>query len=429
MYQVKCEVDLRIHRLEDLRNLKMINDENGLKTNVCEIARKLGVDRRTAKKYLEGYEKPSRRHKPSGLEVYRKTISDLLRSDTQVFYYRRVLYQFLVDNYGLTAPLQTFYHYLKTVPEFDSYFRKTKDGSIHPVIRYETGAGEQAQLDWKEDIPFVLADTKEVVRINVLTLLMGYSRLRLYKLSLQKTQEVVLSLLTECFEELGGVPYQLLTDNMKTVMDVPRSSHNPGKINERFAVFAKDFGFEVKPCVARTPETKGKVEAPMKILDELRAYSGTLTMVQLADKLSEINQRVNSQFNQGSGGIPLIDFGKEKDSLLPLPHETIRNPYKIKTTKAKVNASSMITIQGNYYSVPPAYVGKEVEYQLHDSKVYVYYTTRLIAVHTISDKKLNYASADYEEILSRSYPGRSEDDIKAMAKRNLDLIGERYANE
>ena len=38
----------------------------------------------------------------------------------------------------------------------------------------------------------------------------------------------------------------------------------------------------VQPCVAMTPKTKGKVESPMRILDELRAYNGRLSYAVLS---------------------------------------------------------------------------------------------------------------------------------------------------
>ena len=102
----------------------------------------------------------------------KEIIQELLNSTTQEFSYRSCLYRYLQDNHRLNIPAPTFYHYLKSVPEFDMYFKKGKisNNSSNPVIRYETGYGEQAQLDWKESIPFVLADTGEIITIHVLVL-------------------------------------------------------------------------------------------------------------------------------------------------------------------------------------------------------------------------------------------------------------------
>lgn len=40
-------------------------------------------------------------------------------------------------------------------------------------MRYETEKGKQAQLDWKENIEFVLT-TGEVISINIFVLILSY---------------------------------------------------------------------------------------------------------------------------------------------------------------------------------------------------------------------------------------------------------------
>src|SRR5690625_6731012 len=83
-----------------------------------------------------------------------------------------------------------------------------------------------------------------------------------------------MSFLTESFEAIGGVPKTLLVDNMKTIMDEPRTAYKSGKVNERFYQFSKDYGFKVQPCIAGRTQTKAKVEEPMKNLDEIYDYHG-----------------------------------------------------------------------------------------------------------------------------------------------------------
>lgn len=68
--------------------------------------------------------------------------------------------------------------------------------------------------------------------------------------------------MSQSFEIFGGVPKGILTDNTKTVMDSLRPEHSKGKLNARFEQFAKDYGFEVHPCIAGRPNTKAKVESP-----------------------------------------------------------------------------------------------------------------------------------------------------------------------
>ena len=413
--------------LANLPNFKIIMETLKLKINKSKIARNLNVDRRTIDKYLDGYEKPKARHKSSRVAQYYDIIAELLfDSNEQIFYYKRVLWQYLVDNNNLNCPESTFQYYIRKTKEFNEYFKSGKfiQTNQKQTMRFETPPGEQAQLDWKESLDFTLK-TGGHISINVLVLLLSYSRFRVYRLSLNKTQEVLFSLLTESFETFGGVPKTILTDNMKTVMDNPRTKYQKGKVNIKFDQFAKDFDFKVVPCIAAHPQTKAKVESQMKILDEIMAYNGTLDYVELNNLVNRINQRINSTLNQGSGKIPILHFEKEKGSLSPLPQVTIRNQYKILTYSAKVNTAAMISFKGNQYSVPPKYIGEHVSYQTYGGHLYIYFNTLLIAMHDISNKKLNYDPQHYIEIITPVFK-KDKAAIENIAKNNLKFIGDLF---
>jgi len=264
--------------------------------------------------------------------------------------------------------------------------------------------------------------------VNIFVLLLSYSRFRVYYLSLTKTQDILLNFLDRAFEVFGGVPEELLTDNMKTVMDDARTAYSRGKVNMRFAQFAKDYGFKVKPCIAHRPETKGKVESPMKLLDEIRAYNGKLDYDGLAKLVQRLNDRKNSEVVQGTGIIPIMFLKKEKSFLRPLPAENIRKTYKITPKILKVNNSSMISCRNCQYSVPPDYVGKYVTVQIYDDYLHIYDSTKLVALHEVSQGKLNYLENHYESIATISNAFRTTD-IHKMAKENLELIGKLYDNK
>ena len=123
----------------------------------------------------------------------------------------------------------------------------------------------------------------------------------MYQISLSKSQTILLSFLTESFEIIGGVPKILLVDNMKTIMDEARTEYKKGKVNIRFSQFAKDFGFEVQPCIAGRPQTKGKVESTMKLIDEIHAYQGKFSYEELSHFIQKLCNRANNEFSQGTG--------------------------------------------------------------------------------------------------------------------------------
>ncbi len=421
--------DFEIKTVKDLYKIKPFLEGTSLKINKSEIARELNVDRRTVTKYINGFQKSKTRQRTNALSSYHETIKELLSSgNPQVFYYKRILYQYLKDNHEYKGSYRTFCECLLKISEFNDYFKRKRPSNVNKVtVRYETSEGKQAQLDWKESIDFLLSNG-DVIKVNIFVLLLSYSRFRVYYLSLTKTQDILLSFLDSAFEVFGGVPDEIVTDNMKTVMDNPRTAYSQGKVNAKFAQFAKDYNFKIKPCLAHRPETKGKVESPMKLLDEIRAYNGKLDYDGLTKKIQEINNRKNSEVVQGTGIIPIMFLKKEKPFLYPLPAENIRKAYKITSKILKVNKSSMITCRNCQYSVPVDYVGKYLTVQIYDDYLHIYDSTKLLALHEVSNKKLNYLQHHYEQIATVSHAFRTSD-IHKMAKENLNLIGKIYDNK
>jgi len=216
---------------------------------------------------------------------------------------------------------------------------------------------------------------------------------------------------------------------MKSVMDNARTSCYNGDVNDSFEAFAHDYGFSVKPCIAATPQTKGKVETQMKFLDEIKAYSGKLNLAELAALIEKINIRINSSIHQGTGKIPMIEFQKDRAMLQPLPNENICKRYKIPSKTVKVNTASMICVQSNHYSVPKEYMGKYVSYWIIDNKIYIFFEHKLISVHIQSERRLNYHREHYVDVLSSHFIGKDKDDILNIAKENLNVIGGIFSYE
>ena len=73
-------------------------------------------------------------------------------------------------------------------------------------------------------------DGKEFT-INIFLIILGYSRLKYLNLTLDKTQETVFQSLTNSFKYFGGVPKEILFDNMKTVVEHAKSEYNKPVVN------------------------------------------------------------------------------------------------------------------------------------------------------------------------------------------------------
>lgn len=400
-----------------------------MKPNYSLLARELGIDRRTAKKYYEGYEKPTTRVKPSKIDEFYTIIEELLSEDSiQVFHYKTNLYNYLVDMHEFSLSESALRKYLNKIPKFKEYFdKKKKTPSPEAVMRFETEPGEQLQIDWKENFRFLTSDG-QTIYLNVLVSLLSYSRYSIYQLSLDRKQETLFAMLNVAFESLGGVPKQVVSDNLKTVMQESRTAYNKGKINEKFEEYSKDFGFEVIPCIGGRASTKGKVETQMKLIDELDAYQGKLNYEELVEHVAKINRRKNLSIHQAIGQIPSKLFQYEKDFLLPLPRKEIRSRYLYQTT-VKVNKSSMISYKSNQYSVPAEYIGEILGLEVIDNIIYLYDSTKLVTKHEISNKKLNYHEEHYQALVKKTMPYKTIDEVRGYSKKNLEKIGEIYAGK
>lgn len=160
--------NIKIESVNDLYKLKPFMEDGTLKINKSQIARELKVDRCTVGKYINGYTKPETRNCNDCITPFYDIIAELLSDkNQQVFYYRKVLWPYLMDNHGFTGVYCNFCHYLKKYPEFDEYFRKGRTSNTNKVtVWYETPMGKQAQLDWKESITFTLSSGEAIVLVK-----------------------------------------------------------------------------------------------------------------------------------------------------------------------------------------------------------------------------------------------------------------------
>lgn len=90
--------NIKIKSVNELNKLKPFWEDGTLKINKSQIARELEVDRCTVDKYINGYTKPETRNRNDRITPYYDTIAELLSDrNQQVFYYRKVLWQYLVQ--------------------------------------------------------------------------------------------------------------------------------------------------------------------------------------------------------------------------------------------------------------------------------------------------------------------------------------------
>lgn len=198
----------------------------GIKPNYSELERAFGIERHTVKKYYEGYEgKSPNRNRPSKLDKY----YDEIKSKINLCGINQMgLYQYLLNKDDSIGSYSNFKKYL-----IKHNLKPSKSSKVH--LRYETEPGEQLQFDWKEDLKMI-SKNGEIFEFNIFSTTLGFSRLHNFVYSKTKTREDVERCLMTTFKYMNGVPKNMLTDNMRAVVDINGEKR---KVNPEFAQFAK----------------------------------------------------------------------------------------------------------------------------------------------------------------------------------------------
>ena len=379
-----------------------------IKPNYAELARLHECDYRTVKKYNNGYEgKPKNRAKESRLDKYRNDIKNKLLLPGSTI---KGTYEYFNEQDNNIGNYSNFYKYI-----IKEKIKPIKNNKFHP--RYETDPGKQLQFDWKEDIK-MYNKYGEVFEFNIFSSTLGYSRLHIFIYSKHKTRLDVQRCLIKTFQYIGGLPKEILTDNMSSIVN----TNTKDFINE-FKVFTKDIGFEPKHCKVKHPYTKGKDESCNRFMSWLIPYNGEFENEEELIKIIEkINLKINNQIDETIGVPPIMLFQKEKEYLNPLPNNKIMNQYLYDTLSVKVSNESLFYYKGSKYSVPIKFIGSMLNIREELNKLYVYYNKDLITIHNISNNFINYKEEHYNEGLISILKNKEQEQIDEIAKKNLELI-------
>ena len=135
-----------------------------------------------------------------------------------------------------------------------------------PLVRFETPAGRQGQVDFGTfRLPWG--------RRYALLVVLGYSRLLWLRFYSRQTMSVLIEGLESAFERFGGVPQELLFDQMRAVVvSDDRAGGGALVLNAEFLRFAAHWGFAPRSCRPYRAQTKGKVERPVRYLRESFFY-------------------------------------------------------------------------------------------------------------------------------------------------------------
>ncbi|HDD2475955.1 TPA: IS21 family transposase, partial [Staphylococcus aureus] len=389
----------------------------------AELGRQYNCDPRTVKKYyeagkeneLERLKKRQQNKKASKLDPFKEIINKKIElgcTAMAIFKY--------IEKKGYEGKYTILREYCKN---------KKQNETKKATIRVETNPGIAAQVDWKEDM--VMHDKfGRTYQFNIFLYVLHYSKMKYITLTWDRKQDTLFECLKDAFEYTEGVPKEIWFDNMRTVVDRPRTQYKKVVFNNLFYQFSKDANFEPIACRPYRPQTKGSVESLAKFVEQrLRPYDYEFyDAVELIGLVNDLCHELNHlEISQATEQRPIDVFNYEEKEHLNSFNAKLLDTYIENECIRIVSKESMINFRKGKYSVPTKYIGEEVQVIFNNStdELLIYYDGELIRRHNLSERKFNYIVEDMSEILkSDVFKHKDDKEILTYIENSLLLYDE-----
>jgi transposase len=269
--------------LEDFMNIRDLKQQGW---SVSAIADELHLDRKTVRKHLLEAPQPYQRENPAPCKIdpYRPFLRE--RWEKGVHNARKLLDEVRLRGYnGGYSQLK-----LAVLPW-------REEGRERAFVRFETGPGEQIQMDWGH------FGNWGGRRLYGFALTLCYSRMRYIEFTQRQDIHHLLASMVHGFRYFGGVTESLLTDRMKTVLIDQKGGEL--HFNQKFLQFAAYYGFVPRVCRPYRPETKGKIESTVRYVKQ-NFWPG-ISFASLADLNQQAHawmEKVNHQVHSTTREVP-----------------------------------------------------------------------------------------------------------------------------
>jgi len=284
------------------------------------------------------------------------------------------------DGYGYTQFCEYFSQHLK-LSQATMYFSHR--------------AGEYLQIDFTgKQLHYIDSSTGELIACPVLVCTLPCSGYTYVEALCSAKQEPMFCALNRCLEYLGGVPRNILSDNMKQYID--KNSRYEFKFQELATQWAVHYNTNLEATRPRKPKDKPSVEnsvyhSYLRIYARLRneEFFSLFDLNKRIRELLELHNQSSFQKLPGSRSERFINI--EKPHLKPLPAE----PFTIKhATSAKVQRNYHVVLGEDYhlYSVPYKHIGQKTNIVYDQQSVEIFIGFERIATHKRNFRKHSYST-------------------------------------
>jgi transposase len=325
------------------------------------IAESLGISRRTVGRVLIDVETQrsapatSKPKRPTKLDTFMEVIKELLERYPDMTA-QRIFEELRTRGYtGKYTIVRDLVSQLRPRP------------TRTPVIRFESGPGVQAQMDYSVfDIDFTQEGRR---RVHLFSYVLGYSRRQFARFVEAQDFATTLREHVRAFEHLGGVAASCLYDNFKAVV----AGHEADEpiYNPRFLAFATHYGFRPIACRPHRPQTKGKVERPFLYVQTSLLNGRSFRTLEHLNEMTAwwLENVADVRTLRPSGKTPRELHAEEQPRLIPLPTHRYETALVVYRT---VNAEGFISYRQNWYSTPWLYIGRVLPVRITEDAVIIY---------------------------------------------------------
>lgn len=278
--------------------------------------------------------------------------------------------------------------------QFCEHFSRHLKSSSATMHLYHT-PGDCLQVDFAgKQLHYVDMRTGEIHHCPVLVCTLPFSNYTYVEALSTARQEHLFSALNRCLEYLGGVPRNILSDNMKQY--IGKNDRYEYRFQELADQWAVHYNTNLKATRPRKPKDKPTVENNVN-LSYLRIYAKLRN--QEFHSINELNQRITALLKAYNGapfqklpGSRHERFTRdEKPSLKSLPIE----PFLIKRItmgKVQMNYHVILGEDKHQYSVPYQYIGQGTRIIYDEEHVEIYIGFNRIAAHKRDYRKHGYTT-------------------------------------
>lgn len=339
--------------------------------SISAIARELELDRKTVRYWIRREQWAPYQRETSGQSLLTVHRAWLLARAPQVHYSARILYQELVGQHGFTGSYDTVKLAVRPLRAEAAVAALTQR-------RFETGPGQQAQVDWGQ-VRVRFADETAVVHVFVMTL--GFSRRAWVEGFENEKLASLLAAHEHAFAHFGGRCAELLYDRMRTV--VLGTEDGKPRWNPTFDAFAKHWGFEPRLCRPYRAQTKGKVESGVKYVK--RNFVPGRVFRDLDDFNDQLRQWLSGVADVRLHGTthqrPIDRFAEEAPALVATAGQA---SFLEAMLRERVVAEDwLVSIDSNRYSVPCRLIGKTVQVVRAGGVWQIRHRGELVAEHAV----------------------------------------------